>query len=56
MLSTRERSSLKSDLNSPESAVTLRDWLVFQHSHAGLEPEFLLVLGQTQIILQVHWR
>ena len=56
MLTTRERSNYKSDLNSPESTVTFRDRLILQHSHAGLQPEFLLLGTDSQFLLQLHGR
>ena len=56
MFTTRERSNYKSDLNSPESTVTFRDRLILQHSHAGLETEFLLVLAEPHVVLNIHGR
>lgn len=37
-----------------ESTVAFRDWLILQHSHRGLESEFLLILGQSNIVVQIH--
>jgi len=38
-----------------ESTVAFRNRLIFQHSHGGLESDFLLLLGQANIIwVQIH--
>ena len=43
-------------INSPESTVAFRDRLILQHSHRGLESEFLLFLGHSNIVVQIHRR
>lgn len=42
-------------LVKPESTVAFRDRLILQHSHTGLESQFLLIKGHANIIIQVHW-
>jgi len=42
-------------LVEPESHVAFRDRLILQHSHTGLESEFLLIKGHANIVIQFHW-